>query len=295
MTQVRLVEIKAADGTTLRGTLYESDGDDAIVVGAAMGVPRRYYDAFAQHAASRGFTTLLFDYRGMGESRNSRARLEEWGSLDIAAAIEFVRSSIKPRTLNFIGQSVGGQVAKLAPNIGSVDKIVLIAAQSGYWKMWSGIRRYGIRFLWLIMPPVSRIVGYFPARIAGLGSEDLPPGVASQWATWGKNPRYVFGSGLPMYDYAGPLLALSFEGDNYAPPRAVEALLREYAPARIERRHIEDRSIGHFGFFRRGLGEPLWDGVLDWIAGVTPALRKSLSTGGAFRFRGPGPLLDLRR
>ena len=67
------MEIKAADGATLRGTLYDSSGDDAIVVAAAMGVPRRYYDAFAQHAASRGFTTLLFDYRGMGESRRSAA------------------------------------------------------------------------------------------------------------------------------------------------------------------------------------------------------------------------------
>jgi predicted alpha/beta hydrolase len=266
MTQVRLVEIKAADGASLRGTLYESRGPDAIVVGAAMGVPRRYYDAFAQYAASRGFTTLLFDYRGMGESRNSRARLEEWGSLDIAAAIDFVRSTIKPRTLNFIGQSVGGQVAKLAPNIGSVDRIVLIAAQSGYWKHWSGIRRYEIRFLWMIMPRVSRIFGYFPARMFGLGSENLPPGVASQWATWGINPRYVFGSGLPMHDFAGPLLALSFEGDNFAPPRAVEALLGEFAPAKIERRHIEDRSIGHFGFFRRGVGEKLWSEVLDWIS-----------------------------
>jgi len=263
---VRLVEIKAADGAALRGTLYESDGRDAIVVGSAMGVPRRYYDAFAQHAASRGFTTLLFDYRGMGESRNSRARLEEWGSLDIAAAIDFARTTIQPRTLTFLGQSVGGQVAKLAPNIGSVDRVVLLAAQSGYWKHWSGIRRYGIRFLWLIMPPVSRMFGYFPARMAGLGPEDLPPGVASQWAMWGVNPRYVFGAGLPMYEYAGPLLAVSFEGDHFAPPRAVEALLSEYGPAKIERRHVEDRRVGHFGFFRRGVGEKLWDEVLDWIS-----------------------------
>lgn len=264
MTQVRLVEIKAADGATLRGTLYESAEDRAIVLGPAMGVPRRYYDAFGQYAASRGFTTLLFDYRGMGESRRSEARLEEWGRLDIAAAIDFVRA-LGARKLFFIGQSVGGQVAKLAPNIGTVDKIVLIAAQSGYWRHWSGVRRYGIRFMWLVMPRISRILGYFPSRAFGLGPEDLPPGVASQWAEWGMNPRYVFGSGLPMHEYAGPVLALSFAGDNYAPPRAVEALLREYAPARVEHRYIEDPRIGHFGFFRKGLGDSLWDHVLGWL------------------------------
>lgn len=259
------MEIIAADGMKLRGSLYESDGDDAIVVASAMGVPRRYYDGFAQYAAARGFSTLLFDYRGMGESRNSRARLEEWGRLDISAAIDFARREIKPRTLNYVGQSVGGQVARLAPNIGSVDKMVLVAAQSGYWKMWNGLGRLRVGLLWLIMPRLSKMLGYFPARAAGLGREDLPRDVAVQWATWGRKPRYVWGSGLPLHEYRGPLLAWSFEGDGYAPRRAVEALLSEFAPARIEHRRVEDRRVGHFGFFRKELGEALWKETLDWM------------------------------
>ena len=268
---MRLVEIKAADGATLRGTLYDSSGDDAIVVAAAMGVPRRYYDAFAQHAASRGFTTLLFDYRGMGESRRSGARLEEWGRLDIAAAIDFM----KPKRVNFVGHSVGGQVTRLAPNVASVRSMVFIAAQSGYWKHWSGYGRLRVQLLWAIMPPVSRMLGYFPMKIAGLGSEDLPGGVAREWATWGRLPRYVWGAGLPMHEYNGPLLAWSFEGDDIAPLAAVKAMISEHGAAQIEHRHVDDRRIGHFGFFRKELGQPLWDEVLEWLrvrAGVPPAL-----------------------
>ena len=32
-----------------------------------------------------------------------------------------------------------------------------------------------------VMPLVTRVVGYFPAQILGLG-EDIPAGVAMQWA-----------------------------------------------------------------------------------------------------------------
>ena len=261
MTQVRLVEIKAADGVMLRGTLHEAAGDDALVVAPAMGVPRRYYDAFAQHAVSRGFTTLLFDYRGMGESKTSDARLEQWGSLDIAAAIDFV----KPRRVHLLGHSVGGQVTRLAPNVGDVRKMVFIASQSGHWRHWTGYGRMRVLILWSIMGPVARMVGYFPMKAAGLGAEDLPKGVAQQWAEWGWNPRYVWGAGLKLHDYAGPLYAWSFAGDDLAPVRAVQAMMSEHSTARVEHRHVEDRRIGHFGFFKKELGASLWDEVLDWI------------------------------
>lgn len=242
-----------------------------------MAVRRRYYEPFAQHLASRGLSALAFDYRGFGDSRvgsvrDDPARMDQWG-LDIAAAIEFARQS--SRSITIVGHSGGGQVAGLAPNFLDVDRVVMVAAQSGYWRHWPGMRAWGLYAIWLGMPLVARVLGYFPSRLARLGPEDLPRGVAEQWARWGRHPRYLFGSeslDLSRYRaFRGRILAYSLERDHYAPRRAVEALLREYPAAQIEHRHLIDPTIGHFGFFRRSLGEAQWDDIVTWIQGTRPA------------------------
>jgi predicted alpha/beta hydrolase len=263
---MRFVQFTAADGVLLDGTLYEAPGDQAIVVAGAMGAPRRYYERFAEYAAARGFTTLVFDYRGLDSPRKSQARLHEWGEFDIAAALQFMSG----RSIALVTHSVGGQVAGLAPNLTTATRIVMVASQSGYWRNWSGIRRHGLHLLWLVMPVLARLLGFFPGRILGLGTGELPRGVAIQWSSWGKHPRYLFGFGseldLEEYrHYSGPMLAISLEGDHYAPRAAVDALVREYPNAKVTRRHIEDPSVGHFGVFRPGAGMGVWEGIIDWI------------------------------
>src|SRR5688572_30187748 len=105
-----------------------------------MSVPRRYYDAFAQYAASEGFCVLVFDYRGFGESRKPDARMTDWGVLDLPAAINFMKSR-NPQSIALVAQSVGGQIAGLAYNLAPLDRIVFLASQSGYWRHWSPLWR----------------------------------------------------------------------------------------------------------------------------------------------------------
>ena len=267
------MQFAAADGFTLHGTLYEG-GPDAILIASALGVKRRYYDAFAQSAKQRGFTVLTFDYRGIGESRPRSLRgfdasMHDWGTLDITAAIGMLQGA---RSLTLIGHSAGGQLAGLAENASAIDRLVFVAAQAGYYGNYPGVHRHSIRVIWHAMPFVSRVVGYFPSRALGLGSEDLPRGVATQWATWGRHPKYLFGF-EDASRYAAmnvPLLAWSFEGDWYAPPAAVDRLVENYSSARVERRHVPDRRVGHFGFFRRGVGEGLWDETFSWLSPSVP-------------------------
>ena len=272
---MQFVLFHAADGQVLHATLYGDHNRDAIIVAAAMSVPRRYYDGFAQFAAAEGFATLVFDYRGFGKSREgsirqSKAKMSDWGASDLPAAIEFMKSRRRTGgSLAIVAHSAGGQVAGLAHNLQDAGRMVFVACQSGYWRTWPGWRSYGLHLLWLAMPVISNILGFFPSRLVGLGSENLPRSVAKQWAQWGRNPKYVLGFGheLDLTNYAawrGPLMAWSFEGDNYSPPRAVETLLREYAAATIERRHVTDRAVGHFGFFRRGR-EALWREALEFL------------------------------
>jgi predicted alpha/beta hydrolase len=258
--------IRTADGCSLHATLFDANSDRVMLVAAAMGVKRRYYDAYAQHLASRGVSVVTFDYRGIGDSRPQSLRgfegsMLDWGRYDIPAAIDWIVRELRPKSLAYTGHSCGGQLAGAAPNVDAVDRFLFVCAQSGYWRHWPRPRAYGLGALWLAMPLISRLVGYFPSKLFGLGSEDLPRHVASQWGTWGRHPEYLFADvdPAPYARVTAPILAYSFRDDHYAPKRAVEALLAKYSGAPIEHRHVETRGFGHFDFFRRGKGEQFWE------------------------------------
>ncbi len=267
----RTVTFAAADGYELTGTLYDAGSPRSLLIASAMGVPRRYYDAFARFMVNRDTNVLTFDYRGIGDSRPRSLRgfkgsMLDWGTLDIAAAIDFLKTP-----LTYLGHSVGGQIAGLAPNIGRVDRFVFTSSQSGYWRHWPGVSRFGLAAVWLAMPLIARAAGYFPSRVFGLGTEELPLNVASQWARFGRHRDYLFGS-VDRSAYAritAPILAFSFSDDKYAPRAAVEALLAGYSGARITHRHIEQRGLDHFDLFRRGKADALWSEIAEWL--VAPA------------------------
>lgn len=268
MTDV--IRLQTEDAHELEGTYYEG-GDDAIVIAGAMGVPRRYYDAFARDANSRGYRVLTFDYRGIGGSRprslrGYRGTLTEWGRHDLTAAIEWMRAT-NPRSIALVGHSVGGQIAGLAKNIHAISRAVFVASQSGYWRLWPGIRGAGLGLLWMAMPPIAHAFGFFPSKLFGLGSENLPRFVAAEWATWGKHPDYVFGYNdrAAAAALGVPLLAWSFADDDYAPRKAVEKLLTYYTSAEVEHRPVAARGIAHFGFFRKQLAGDLWEETFAWL------------------------------
>ena len=268
---MREVEIRATDGYVLRASYYDAGGDSVLLIASALGVKRRYYDAFAQFIASKGRSVVTFDYRGIGDSRPRSLRrfdgtMSEWGRLDITAAIDWITNELRPRTLSYVGHSCGGQLLGLAPNANRVDRIVFSSAQSGYWGHWPGVRKLAIGALWLTMPVIANIAGYFPSRILGLGSEDLPRRVATDGARWGRHRDYLFGfhDPAPFAKITAPILAWSFVDDTYAPKPAVDALLRLYSGANVTRRHADEPGIGHFGFFRRGR-ERLWEDTTAWL------------------------------
>ena len=76
----------------------------------------------------------------------------------------------------------------------------------------------------VVLPGVSRVMGYLPARWLGQG-EDLPAGVAREWASWCRHPGYIVGALGAEEAYArftAPIRAYAIGDDAYAPPAAVE-------------------------------------------------------------------------
>lgn len=276
------VELDAADGYRLGATLFRPEGASrqAVQIHAAAGVKQEYYAPFAAYLAGRGFTVLTFDYRGVGRSaavhvRHIDARMRDWAELDAAAALAFLRARGFERPLG-VGHSFGGQSFAVMPGNERIAALLAVASQSCYWRHWGGVRRAG---MWLLthalLPGATRLFGYFPGEILEQG-ENLPAGVALEWASWCRHPRYLVGAlGLEerAARFAAPLKLFAMADDAlYAPPAAAEGLLELYPGARRELKWVHPAElgverIGHFGFFRERFRDTLWREAADWLSG----------------------------
>lgn len=271
------LRIVAADGYSLAASVFSPPSAlGAVIVNSATAVPRQFYRHFAAWMMDRGFTVITYDYRGIGGSRPGTlkgfdARMRDWALLDMTSVLDFVVAELAPEKVVAIGHSFGGQAAGLLDNASSIDALVGISSQSGYWAVQGGLEPLRVGFsAAVLMPVLSGALGYFPWK-ALAGAEDLPKGVALEWARWVRDPRYLLGDEtLPVDRYArfdAPVLAYSVDDDNWGTARAVDRMMSVYPS--VERRHIVpgayglDR-VGHMGFFRRG-SEALWVEMIDWL------------------------------
>jgi predicted alpha/beta hydrolase len=161
------------------------------------------------------------------------------------------------------------------PNHAAVRRVVMVAGSSGYvrgirfpGRLWAEV------FLRAYLPLTSRLLGYGPLRMIRYG-EDLPAGVAVQWARWCQRPGYVangFGREIERHyydEFCAPILSLHASDDRIASPANVQDLLRLFPQAPIQVRCLNPtefgcKSIGHVDFFRRSRSQ-LWPLVTDWL------------------------------
>lgn len=267
------ITLTAPDGYRLGGTIFGA-GERAVLILPATGVPQSYYARFAGYLAERGYAVLTFDYRGIGRSRPTHlrrlpARMEDWARLDAAAAFGYLGG----RKIHVVGHSFGGQALGLLPQPERIASAVMVGSQSGYWRNWPALGRL---WMWPVthfaLPGVAKALGYFPGSRLGFG-EDLPKGVAVQWASWCRHPRYLVGALGVEAAYArvrAPLRAYAISDDAFAPLSAVQALAALYPNARWETRRLAPREVGasrvgHFGFFRERFRDSLWRETADWL------------------------------
>ena len=276
--------LQTRDGHSLAACHYATaNPHTAVLICGATGVRQRFYAAFAGWLAEQGYAVLTFDYRGIGDSlrgahpRHSRARKQDWGEHDMPTALDALAQRHPGLPLFLVGHSVGGQLIGLMPNHGLLSGVVQVAASSGYV---GGIRRptrWAARLLLaLYIPLTSRLFGYAPAKRIGWG-EDLPPGIARQWARWCLRPGYVL-NGFEReirehyYDeFRAPIVSLTASDDPIATRANVDDLLRLFTRAPQHRRRLEPagyglKRIGHIDLFRPALSR-LWPEVL---AGLRP-------------------------
>lgn len=279
---MREIEIHSKSGT-LAASLFEAERQEAVlIIASATGVKQSYYQKFARHVADCGVTVITFDYVGIGRSlkasiKSLKNNAADWGRHDLESVIEYVATHFPTAKKVLLGHSIGGQLVGLAPSSVKLDKIILVAAQSGYWKYWQGMGRIKMWFNWhVLFPTIIGLFGYMNSKKIS-GMENLPKQVANQWRSWGKDPEYLMSDSSiePRYfdKITTYLTAFSIDDDDFAPKEAVDWMTRQYQNAHKKSVHLkpEDyqlQKIGHFGVFKERMKDSLWPVLLEEINSV---------------------------
>lgn len=276
------LKIVTTDATVLSATRFIPDNANGkvILINSATGVKQTYYEKFAVFLAGQGFHVYTYDYRGIGESRPKKLRgyqatMKDWGIYDYESMLKNIFQTHSQFKVIVIGHSIGGQIVGFSNASTKVDLIVMVGAQTPYWKnypgLWTSIKLF--YFWYLAIPFFTKIIGFFPAKKLGL-FEDLPGGVAKQWTRWAKSSNYIFDELPEMKLQFSKLhlnaLMISAEDDALAPLKAVKALMESYGGIRWSHWHLKpedilQKRIGHFGFFRNKMQSSLWSEMVTWI------------------------------
>ncbi len=268
----RPVVVSADDGRELPATWYlpEERPRGAVLIAPAMATPARFYSAFAWWLAAQGFATLTFDYRGTGSRAAMKAEtgdLVRWYG-DAASALEHLVEDAPDVPVTWLGHSLGGQALPFVRH-DLVDRALLVASGSGYWRDSPPAVRYRAPFFFRVVVPLAiRASGYYPGRRLGLLG-DVPPNVMRQWARWCLRRGYfadVADLDKRVAELELPITSLSFTDDELLGAASHRALEELYAAAPVEAHRLSPADlgverIGHHGFFRAGM-EPAWERVV---------------------------------
>ncbi len=269
---MREIKIESESGP-LSATVFDSSNARAVlVIASATGVKQSFYKKFAAFISSQNITVITFDYYGIGRSLREPIKAltnnaADWGTKDLESIIAYTLHNFPHIAKYLLGHSIGGQLIGLSKSSLKMDKLLLVAAQSGYWKYWQGTGRIRMWLNWhVLFPFLLNLFGYLPSkRISGM--ENLPKNVAKQWSSWGKRGEYIF-SEIPIAqtvynEIASEITAISIEDDRFAPKKAVDWMTEKYCNAQIKPVHLlpsafNTREIGHFGIFKEKFKDNLW-------------------------------------
>lgn len=276
MLRKREIEIKSKS-EVLSATIFEGNCKKTfLIIASATGVKQEFYRKFAEFVASNSMTVITFDYNGIGRSlkkpiREIENNAADWGRTDLESIIKYVTLNYPKSKKVILGHSIGGQLVGLAESSIKMDKIILVASQSGYWKHWKGFGRIKMWFNWYILfPLIIKIFGYLKSKKIS-GMENLPKNVANQWRNWGKHKDYIL-SDISIketyYDKINvDITAFSIDDDDFAPKEAVKWMSEKYCNANMKSINLKPidfqvNKIGHFGVFQDRFQNTIWKQIL---------------------------------
>jgi len=273
------IEVKSDSGVLSATVFGKNSTDSILIIASATGVKQAFYQKFSEYVASNDITVITFDYHGIGGSlkkpiKKIKTNAADWGSNDLESIIKYVILNYPKSKRIVLGHSIGGQLVGLAKSAKKLDKVVLVAAQSGYWKYWKGVEKLKMWFNWYILFPILlNTFGFLNSkRISGM--ENLPKNVANQWRKWGMDSEYIFSDKSIIESYYDKLkmdmTAFSIDDDDFAPKEAVSWMTEKYCNANMKSIHLKPtdfqvNKIGHFGIFKNKFKNSIWIELLNEI------------------------------
>ncbi|NRB33376.1 MAG: alpha/beta fold hydrolase [Rhodobacteraceae bacterium] len=265
---VTVQELRFPSGQhSLVGDLYCPVDDIAalLVINSATGVPQSYYRAFATWLAeTRNIAVLTFDYAGFGRSasgplRAVTQRMSDWALRDQPAARAEMRRRFPGLPLWVVGHSLGGLLMPMQDGLEHVDRMIAVAAGRVHFSEHPLRYQLAARLFWFGHgPALTAGFGYLPAKLAGLGGEDLPASVYWQWRRWCVDRDFYFTDPLvpePNWPRDVPVDLVGLSDDQICPVSCVQELAPIYGDHAQVRIIDPDQHglgpVGHMAMFAR--------------------------------------------
>lgn len=220
--------VRASDGHTFELTVGRPSQPEAVLFFVpAMGVEASYYGPFIEALSQRGVLVAICDLRGHGTS------------------------SLRPRR--------------------SVDFGYREIVELDYYRNWRGRSRAFVRLATLVFPVAGFILGYVPGDRLGFGGTEARS-LMRDWSRNAMTARYeLIGSAVDYESALGKLeielLTVNIDGDDMAPPNAVDFMFEKAPQARgvrVEAKLSENKSGAHVRWARDPAS--VVRAVADWIA-----------------------------
>ncbi|HEX6959179.1 MAG TPA: alpha/beta fold hydrolase [Ferrovibrio sp.] len=273
------IRLHRADGTSFALLLFPA-GDPhapAILVEPAMGVKAGYYRPLAQALLEAGCNVAVAELRGHEEGGGRKPGWSyDFGyhhmlTEDWPLAVQAVQARFPEAPFYLLGHSLGGQISSLyaAHHPEQLAGLMLIAVSSVHWRLWS----WPFLLYSQLTVPVSHLVGHFPGRYFRFAGREARS-VIRDWARQARTGRFYFGK--PRIDHdaklrtlAIPVLAISLEGDFFAPRKAMDGILNKFPKAQLTRHHLGPKAMGfegidHFRWVRRP--QVVLPAITEWLA-----------------------------
>ncbi len=195
------------------------------------------------------------ELRGVGSSSVRARRGVDFGyreliTDDLPAVIDAIRAIYPTAPLLLLGHSIGAHVSAMYTTLDlePVRALIYIAAGTSYFKSWRFPGSAILYALALLTRTTSMVLGYFPGRAFGVFGTEARR-LMLEWSTLTTRGRFnIRGSAhdfeRTLTEITLPILALSFEGDRFAPATAVRHLLAKTPRATITHTHLRPIDVG---------------------------------------------------
>jgi predicted alpha/beta hydrolase len=271
-------QTQCSDDVVLKGVLLIPDNPKAVIqFNCGTATKKEFYLPFLQYLAEHNYLCCLWDYRGSGESAPDNLKycdytFSDYGIKDMPTIKTYLNNRFPDLPFLFFNHSVGGQQIGFMNNLENVLGAVNFAVSVGYLpNMPLGYRLQSNYFFHIFTPLSILFTGYLRAKKFGY-MEDLPRNVINEWKAWCLKRDYFFDSkfygktvpegNFKKYDF--PIHTFWTVDDNISNEKNTKnfwkhiASTKEISFSKLVPSEIHEKSIGHFGFFKKNMKDKLW-------------------------------------